>query len=265
MPLASSKYSYGHIPDRRDQRDHLYTAPLSILSALPASVDLRPQCAPVMDQGQLGSCTANSIAAALEFDQIKQGLPEARPSRLFIYYNERAMEGTINSDAGAMIRDGIKSVNKQGACPESLWTYDISKFTVKPSTTCYQSALQHKTVSYQRVTRSLTQMKGCLASGYGFVFGFTVYESFESDQVAQTGIVPMPSHREQILGGHAVLCVGFDDAQQRFYVQNSWGTEWGMGRTATSSDTDRGFFSMPYAYLLSSSLASDFWTIRSTN
>jgi C1A family cysteine protease len=113
------------------------------------------------------------------------------------------------------------------------------------------------------VTRSLAQMKGCLAAGFPFVMGFTVYESFESDQVAQTGIVPMPSHYEQVLGGHAVLCCGFDDASQRFYVQNSWGTEWGMSRTPGSAD--RGFFTMPYAYLLSSSLSSDFWTIRSTN
>jgi C1A family cysteine protease len=263
MSSILSHHSYGHIPDRRDQRDHLYAAPLSVLSALPTSVDLRPQCAPVMDQLQLGSCTSNAIAAALEFDQKKQNLPEARPSRLFIYYNERSMEGTVNSDAGAMIRDGIKSVNKQGACSESMWLYDISKFTVKPSSACYQTALQHKAVSYQRVTRSLAQMKGCLAAGFPFVMGFTVYESFESDQVAQTGVVPMPSHREQVLGGHAVLCCGFDDASQRFYVQNSWGTEWGMSRTPGSAD--RGFFTMPYAYLLSSSLSSDFWTIRSTN
>src|SRR5690349_21226776 len=104
-----SVHHYGWTPDLPDQRDHIYNAPVSI--ALPASVDLRPHCAPVMDQGQLGSCTANAIAAALEFDQIKQKLPEARPSRLFIYYNERDMEGTIDSDSGAMIRDGIKSVN----------------------------------------------------------------------------------------------------------------------------------------------------------
>lgn len=265
MPLASSKYSYGWLPDRPDQRDHLYAAPSHILSALPASVDLRPNCSPVLDQSSLGSCTANSIAAALEFDQKKQNLPESTPSRLFIYYNERAMEGTVSSDSGAMIRDGIKSVNKQGTCPEVMWPYDISRFTVKPSASCYQNALTHRTVSYQRVARTLAQMKGCLAAGFPFVFGFTVYESFESDQITQTGVVPMPSHYEQVLGGHAVLCCGFDDAQQRFYVQNSWGTEWGMGRTATSSNTDRGFFSIPYAYLLSSSLASDFWTIRSTN
>lgn len=245
-----NKHSYGWQPDLPDHRDHLYAAPTRI--TLPTSVDLRPNCCPVMDQGQLGSCTANSIAAAIEFDQLKQNLPDTRPSRLFVYYNERAMEGTVNSDAGAMIRDGIKTVNRQGACAESLWAYDISQFAVKPPTSCYQQALQHRAMSYQRVTRSLSQMKGCIAAGYGFIFGFTVYESFESNDVAQTGIVPMPGAGESVLGGHAVYACGYDDASQRFYVQNSWSTSWGI----------QGFFTIPYAYLLSSSLSSDFWTIR---
>jgi C1A family cysteine protease len=247
-----SGHAYGWTPDRPDQRDYVYAVNISDLLALPASVDLRPLCSPILDQSSLGSCTANAIAAAMMFDQGKEGMQMVTPSRLFVYYNERSMEGTTASDSGAAIRDGIKSVNRQGACSENLWPYDISKFTVKPPVAAYQAALQHKAVSYQRVTRSLPQMKACLASGYPFVFGFSVYASFESQQVANTGIVPMPMHHEQLLGGHAVLCVGFDDSQQRFYVQNSWGTGWGMA----------GFFTMPYSYLLSASLSSDFWTIR---
>jgi C1A family cysteine protease len=246
-------YRYGWKRDLPDQRDHLYSAPLAGV-VLPARVDLRPGCPPVYDQGQLGSCTANAIAGALEYDQRKQGLPEATPSRLFIYYNERVMEHSVSEDAGAEIRDGVKSVNKQGACAEALWPYDISQFATKPSAQCYTAAKQHRTVSYMRVMQSLTQMKACLASGSPIIFGFTVYESFESAQVAATGIVPMPAHYESVLGGHAVLCVGYDDASQRFIVRNSWGN-WG----------DAGYCHMPYAYLLSRSLASDFWTIKSTN
>lgn len=249
-------YRYGWRPDTPDQRDHLYSAPLAGV-VLPAKVDLRASCPPVYDQGQLGSCTSNAIAGALEYDQIKQKLPEATPSRLFIYYNERVMEHSVSEDAGAEIRDGVKSVNKQGACAESLWPYDISRFTVKPSQACYAAAKQHKTVSYQRVLQNLTQMKACLASGSPIIFGFTVYESFESDAVAQTGIVPTPSHHESVLGGHAVLCVGYDDATQRFLVRNSWGTSW--------AGPMQGYCTMPYAYLLSASLASDFWTIKTTN
>lgn len=202
------------------------------------------------------NCTANAIAGAIEIDQIKQKLaPIFVPSRLFIYYNERAMEGTVNSDSGAMIRDGVKSVATQGGCPESEWPYIISQFTVKPPQKCYQDALAHKVTLYQRITPTLSQLKGCLASGYPFVFGFTVYESFESDTVAQTGIVPMPQYGEQVLGGHAVVAVGYNDTQQWFIVRNSWSDQWG----------DKGYCYMPYAYLTNSQLASDFWTIQSVS
>ena len=245
---------FGWIPDLPDQRDHLYASPYPASLTLPGSVDLRPNCPPVYDQGQLGSCTANAIAAALEFDEMKQGLtPIVMPSRLFIYYNERAMEGTTASDSGAQIRDGIKTVVAQGACSESEWPYDITKFAVQPSANCYQDAPQNKALSYQRVTHSLNLMRACLASGYPFVFGMTVYESFESQAVAQSGQVPMPAPNEQTVGGHAVLAVGYDDSQQVFLVRNSWGTSWGM----------QGYFTLPYAYLSASNLTNDLWTIRS--
>jgi C1A family cysteine protease len=107
-------------------------------------------------------------------------------------------------------------------------------------------------MSYQRVVRSLPQLRGCLAEGFPFIFGFTVYESFESDAVASTGVAPMPGPGERVLGGHAVLAVGYDDADQRFLVRNSWGTKWGNG----------GYFTMPYAYLTERNLSSDFWTLR---
>ncbi len=243
---------YGWIPDLPDRRDHLYAAPSEILLKLPPMVNLRAQCPPVYDQGQLGSCTANAIAAAIEFERMKQALQDFIPSRLFIYYDERAMEGTVESDSGAQIRDGIKSVAKQGACPESQWPYDISKFAVQPPAQCYQEALKDRVVQYTRVARNLDQMKGCLASGYPFVFGFTVYQSFESPEVAQSGIAPMPQPGDAPVGGHAVLAVGYDDGQQRFIVRNSWGPGWGM----------QGYFTLPYGYLTDRGLSSDFWTIR---
>ena len=223
------------------------------MMALPAKADLRPKCPPVVDQGNLGSCTANAIGNAHRFNQIKQSQPNNfMPSRLFIYYNERVIEGTVNEDAGAMIRDGIKSIAKQGVCPEKLWPYQTAKFATKPPAACYKEALKHQAISYQRVLQSLAQMKGCLASGYPFVFGFTVYESFQSSAVAKTGTVPMPSQGEGVVGGHAVLAVGYDDAKQRFIVMNSWGTRWGA----------KGYFTMPYGYLANSDLADDLWTIR---
>lgn len=244
---------YGWLPDLPDHRDHLYASPVEVAGALPASADLRPQCPPVYDQGQLGSCTANAIAAAVQFDQMKQKLAEIfTPSRLFIYYNERAMEHTVASDSGAQIRDGIKSVGKQGDCPETEWPYVIARFKTKPPKKCYADALKYKAVLYQRLTPVLSQLKGCLASGWPFVFGFTVYESFESAQVARTGHATLPASGEQPVGGHAVMCVGYDDARQWFVIRNSWGPKWGM----------KGYFTLSYAYVTAANLASDFWTIR---
>jgi C1A family cysteine protease len=251
--MAYSVKRYGWIRDLPDQRDHLYAAPVTALTALPQSTDLRSQCPPVYDQGNLGSCTANGIAASLQFERMKQQLqPAFNPSRLFIYYNERVIEHTVNSDSGAMIRDGVKSVAKQGDCSEDSWPYVIAKFADEPTPNCYSEALKYKAVQYQRLVQNLNQMKGCLADGYPIVFGFTVYESFESAQVATTGTVPMPAPGEQVLGGHCVVAVGYDDAQQRFIVRNSWGEKWGM----------QGYCTMPYAYLIDTSLSSDFWTIR---
>jgi C1A family cysteine protease len=244
---------YGWIPDLPDHRDHFYAAPAEIMAAIPTQVDLRAQCPPVFDQGQLGSCTANAIAAAMEFDQMKQKLADVfTPSRLFIYYNERVIEGTVNSDSGAQIRDGIKSIGKQGACHEKLWPYDIAKFKSKPPAACYKDALANKAILYQRLVQDTVQFKGCLATGYPFVMGFTVYESFESPQVAKSGKVSMPGAGEKVVGGHAVMVVGYDDGAQTLIVRNSWGPGWGM----------KGYFTMPYAYAASSNLASDFWTVK---
>ena len=244
---------YGWLPDLPDHRDQLYAAPVEVAGAIPAKVDLRAQCPPVYDQGQLGSCTANAIAGAIQFDRMKQKLADIfTPSRLFIYYNERAIEHSVNSDSGAQIRDGIKSVAKQGDCPETEWPYVIAKFKARPPKNCYADALKYKAVLYQRVTQTLSQFKGCLASGWPFVFGFTVYESFESAPVAKTGHATLPHSGDAVIGGHAVVGVGYDDARQWFIVRNSWGGQWGMD----------GYFTLPYAYLTDENLASDFWTIR---
>jgi C1A family cysteine protease len=244
---------YGWAPDLPDHRDHVYSAPLPVLVKLPPKRDLRSGCPPVYDQGQLGSCTANAIAGAVQFEQKKQKFTTFMPSRLFVYYNERVMEGSVNSDAGAQIRDGVKSVATLGVCPETEWLYNINKFADKPTPKCYTDAKKCQAVGYQRLDSSnLNQLKGCIASGYPFVFGFTVYDAFESQQVAKTGVLNMPGPKEKVQGGHAVLAVGYDDATQRFTVRNSWGKDWGI----------KGYFTIPYSYLTTTDLADDFWTIR---
>jgi len=190
--------SYGWRPDLPDQRDVRFSLVYRVPATLPARADLRPICPPVEDQGQLGSCTAHALTGALETLENKDKLPLVQMSRLFVYYNERAIEHTITQDSGAMVRDGIKALVKQGCCAESKWPYAVSKFTSKPTAACYKDGMDHQITSYQRID-TLDQMRACLAAGFPFVFGFTVYESFESQAVAKTGTVNMPKTTERRL------------------------------------------------------------------
>lgn len=233
--------------DPADARDHLFVgAPV----AVPDSVDLSPQCSPIEDQGQLGSCTGNAIVGVMEYlIRVKKDTTDL--SRLFVYYNERVIEGTISEDAGAIIRDGIKTLASLGVCPEKSCKYDVAKFMKKPTATAYKAALKRKISSYQRLS-TLDNMLACLASGAPFVFGFTVFESFESDATAHTGLMTMPFPREKNLGGHAVCAVGYDKTKQLVKVRNSWGAGWG----------DAGHFYMPFEYINNAHLADDFWTMK---
>lgn len=247
----TTTHAYGWLRDIPDQRDFIY-APST--AAVPVSADLRSGLPPVYDQGQLGSCTANAIAAHLDFDRHKQGEAFITPSRLFIYYNERKDQGTTKSDAGSTIRESVKAVVKYGACQESLWPYIVSKFASKPTKPDYTAALKYEGLTYQSIARDANTMQACLASGLPFVIGFTVYESFESAAVAKNGIVPLPAASESVLGGHAVLVCGYTtiNGQSYWIVRNSWGASWG----------DKGYFYMPQSYLLNSKLSSDFWVLQ---
>jgi len=243
---------YGWRPDTPDMRDFMLA--VAPAKTLPPKLSLRTQMPAVYDQGQLGSCTANSIGSILEFNERKQKEADAAtPSRLFIYFNERVMEGTVKQDSGAEIRDGIKSVAQLGAPPETVWPYVISTFAKKPPATAYKEARKHQAIRYARVAQDAFAIQNVLATGYPISFGFTVYSSFES-KVGSDGVVPMPQADESMLGGHAVVAVGYKTIKGQLYFEcrNSWGTGWG----------DHGYFWMPSAYLTSSSLASDFWTIE---
>lgn len=244
---------YGWKPKLPSMAFPLYAARVEA-AALPAKVDLRPECPPVYDQGQLGSCTGNGWAGAVQFLQKKQGLADFMPSRLFIYYNERVLDNDVATDAGAAISDGARVVSEQGVPPETDWPYDISKFADKPLEKAFTDAKRHLVLQIQQVDQDLTAMKEVLSTGLPIVIGFVVYQSFESQQVASTGVVPMPGHHEEKLGGHCVVVVGYDDSSSRFICRNSWGTGWGM----------EGYFTMPYAYLTNPRLSSDFWMATKT-
>ncbi|HKV44221.1 MAG TPA: C1 family peptidase [bacterium] len=257
--MGARSRGYGWISDLPDHRDYPYVVPKRVARGLPRRVDLRASFPRVYNQGQLQSCTANAVAAAVQFARRTEGLrPDFLPSRLLIYYNARALQAHTRCDTGSQIRDAIKCVAAQGVCSEDLWPYRVPRFEVKPSPRCYRAASAHRAIRYQRVRRDpgLVAMRACLASGYPLVFGMAVYTGFESVRVERSGVAQMPGRGERHIGhGHAVLAVGYDDAARRFIVRNSWGERWGQ----------HGYFTLPCAYLAEPGLSDDFWTIRVVN
>jgi len=244
---------YNLKPDTKDLRDKIFmSTQFKPKTALPRVVDLRSGCSGIVDQGELGSCTANAIASGLrEYWENRAG-KHTPLSRLWLYWNERTFEGTVNEDSGAYIRDGMKVLQKMGCAPEIDWPYDITKFRQTPPEKSSTDAGQYIIAEYHRVT-DLTALKSALAVDFPVVIGIKVYESFESDQVARTGIVPLPKRGEQFLGGHAVLAVGYKDdvklkGQGVVICRNSWGEGWG----------DKGYFYLPYRYFVS--YVTDMWT-----
>src|SRR5579859_5171972 len=255
---------YGWRPDLPDSRDRIFNLEekVEVTAALPPRADLSPNMPGIYDQGQLGSCTGNGIARVLEYGAIKQGEAPVTPSRLFLYYNERVIEGTVSQDSGAQIRDGIKVVVHQGVPPESDWPYDIGQFAVKPSAQAYADATRHEALVYKRIllTGPGDPVRTALASGSPVVFGFSVPAYFEpggGNWDPTRDPLPVPGPSDKIIGGHCVVLSGYDDTRTRFpspafQVENSWGTGWGM---AGRFWMDAAWFA-PHA-----GLASDLWVI----
>lgn len=226
----------------------------------PSSVDLRKTnfMPRVWDQGALGSCTAFASSGAYSYDLEKQGgMSNYRPSQLFVYYNTRMIEGTIDEDSGAYTRDAIKSLNKYGAPANASWPYNIKLYTEKPPSDVYSEGVSKTALTYARVARNTRALKAVLAKGYPFVVGIEVYESFESDTANSTGMIPVPAtSTEEYLGGHCILVVGYKliNGKLHWICRNSWGRYWG----------DLGYFYLPEIYL-TSDLAHDFWVVYSVS
>ena len=247
--VPTSKYHW--VRDKVDNRDYIYKPSAKVQNT---TIDLRPYCSAIEDQGNLGSCTGNAIAGAIELLN-KRNKKANDISRLFIYYYERLIENTINFDSGAYIRDGIKSCYTYGAPLENYWPYDITKYKIKPNNNAILDARKRKVTLYERVK----DHAGCLDAinnGYPVTIGFDVYSSFETSIVENTGMMPFPNiSKERLLGGHAVLLVGYDKARQYYIARNSWGANWG----------DRGYFYMPFRVITTPGMSSDFWIIKSVN
>ena len=250
-PVAGVARSYGWArPSEKPAASTRYRLKMpQTATALPASVDLRSKDVPIYDQGQLGSCTAHGWAAAVEFrdknrivapapvsalDRFliyihvkpKPVPPKAdyfQPSRLFIYYAERSIDGTIGQDAGAAVADGAKVVSTLGTPPESDWPYSIGRFAQRPPAKAYADAKLHVSPEPSSLdTSDLDEVRTALANGHPVVFGFDVYSSFED--VGSDGVY---QPRGGNVGGHCVAAVGYDDKNQYVIVRNSWGHELG--------------------------------------
>lgn len=245
MIIQRKIHRYGCKPDIKDHRDFLFhESDHYKVMALPPSVSLRDKLPACWDQGDEGSCTGHGNGGAVAFIH-----PGFMPSRQEIYYNGRIAEGTTGQDDGAQIRDVVAALAQYGVADESLWPYEDSNMTVKPTPDVYSASLAKKISSYYRIT-DINDYKNCLAQGFPVVFGFTVYENMESQQVATSGILGMPTRKMQIVGGHCVLGIGYNDTKGMIEVRNSWGTGWG----------DQGNFWMDYKYF--QKLISDMWTVR---
>ena len=238
--------------DVADPRD--YKISFTQVKITKASIDLRNKFPPIFDQGNLGSCTANAVCGNFQYNEMKQTNRYLTLSRLYLYYNTRKIQNTVAQDSGASLRDTIKAAVQKGICREVFCPYVVSDFAKTPPPICYTEGSQNKILTYAQPDRN--SLEKSLINGFPVVFGFLVYSSFFNPSVTKTGVVPMPNtSKEKCQGGHAVSIVGFDSGKKLFICRNSWGTSWG----------DKGYFYMPYAYILNPSLSFDFWVILSVN
>ena len=238
--------------------------PLKTLTA-----DLRPWCSPIENQGSLGSCTANAGVGMVEYFEKRAFGKYIDASRLFLYKTTRDVLHWTG-DTGAFLRSTMGSLVLFGVPPEEYWPYNISSFDVEPSAFCYAFAQNYQAITYYRLdppgttpANLLIAIKNYLNSGLPLMFGFTVYSSIS--QAATTGKIPYPAAGESILGGHAIMAVGYDDdlvitnttpasppTTGALLIRNSWGTGWG-GPMA-------GYGWLPYKYVLNG-LATDWWSL----
>lgn len=235
----------------KDERDYKSTRRLAAPETIPSEYEL-PLQIPVYDQLDIGSCVANSAASCYRFESAQViGNFSFDPSRLFVYYNARKIQGWEKEDSGAYIRDGFKAMNKWGLPNERIWPYKTEDFAKEPTVQAYTDGEKNIIVEYAKVPQTELSIKQTILAGGAVSFGFDVYSSFFGAWPETSGIMPIPKKGETFEGGHAVTIIGWSDVKKCFLIQNSWGKAWGQD----------GKFWMPYSYVLSSK-SDDFWAIE---
>ena len=227
--------------------------------AIGPSIDLRPWCSPIEDQGALGSCTANAAVALVEYFERRSFGRHIDGSRLFVYKTTRNLLGWTG-DTGAYLRSAMGALVMFGVPPESYWPYNIAGFDVEPTSFVYALGQNFQSLQYFRLdpagatpAQVLDNIRNYLANGFPSMFGFPVYDEFMN--VPANGLVAMPAPRSRLYGGHAIAAVGYDDNlligkdKGALLIRNSWGTSWGLA----------GYAWLSYKYV-TSGLAVDWWT-----
>ena len=250
--LKDRTFDYGWDRYKQTQAPKARLTKMPRQGLLPTRVDLRDKCAPVYNQGKLGACTAFAMGKGMRETMQRTANEKVAPlSALFLYFEEREKMGTRWKDSGATITDGMAVLKDKGIATDESWPYsdNFLKFRLKPSKAAYQTATEYKVHETSQVG-TIDDVRAALAKGQSVAFGFLVYESF--GRVGADGVMPMPhpEQGEKILGGHAVLAVGYDDQKRQLIVRNSWSAAW----------ADKGYFYMPYEFAGNKECADDFWT-----
>jgi C1A family cysteine protease len=230
-----------------DKPKTILYSPVKHVLPLPSYVDLQPKCPPVYDQG---SCTANAVAGLSQYLMRKHGYVDWMPSRLTLYYWNRMQKETANENSGDSLQDDMNSLVKFSVAHEPLWKYEPKNFTIKPEKSVWSDGYWHSVKIGLSVEQNIETIKSCISECYPIIFGMMVYSCFESLEMEKNGILKMPTSNDKILGGHAVMAVGYDDHTKMIKVRNSWGGKWGKN----------GYFFMPYDYISNPYYCDDFWT-----